>query len=237
MSLVGLGSAIPPRLRERVRGLAEPVALGLGRLGFSPDGLTAAGFAISLIAAGAAALEAWLLAGIVSLLGAIFDLFDGALARATGRTSRFGAFLDSSVDRAGEAAVYVGIVTGCAAAGFALGAVLAGAAMASAFLVSYVRARAEGLGFAAPLGMAAVGLAPRELRVVLLGIGLIATGLAGGVGPGDLILGRQGAVQPAPHGAIWLAATLALIAILSTLTVLQRIAHVRRQAAKEDQPS
>ena len=77
----------------------------------------------------------------------IFDLFDGALARATGRATKLGAFLDSTFDRAGEAIVYVGIAAGRLAFGFGAGAFLAAAALAAAFMVSYARAKAESLGF------------------------------------------------------------------------------------------
>ena len=131
-----------------------------------------------------AAIEWWLLAGIVATAGSAFDMFDGAVARVTGTTSKLGAFMDSTFDRWGEAVVYLGIVIGCTRAGFDIGVWLAAAAMGSAFMVSYARARAESLGFAPGKGMAAVGLAPREVRVVILGIGLVGAGLFGGVAPG-----------------------------------------------------
>ena len=86
-----------------------------------------------------------------------------------GTTSKLGAFMDSTFDRWGEAVVYLGIVIGCTRADFEVGAWLAAAAMGSAFMVSYARARAESLGFAPGKGMAAVGLAPREVRVAILG--------------------------------------------------------------------
>ncbi len=162
------GSIVSPELRARVRGVATPIAVGFGRLGLTPNHLTLIGFGIAVVAAAAAWQESWLAAGVLVLVGAVFDLFDGALARATGRTSRLGAFMDSVADRAGEAVVYVGIVAGCLAAGFNLGAILAAAAMAAAFMVSYVRAKSESLGFTSGTGMAAIGLAPREMRIVLL---------------------------------------------------------------------
>jgi CDP-diacylglycerol--glycerol-3-phosphate 3-phosphatidyltransferase len=178
-------------------------------MGLTPNALTVIGFVGTCLAAVAAAFEAWPLAGILVLAFGIFDLFDGAVARATGRVSRFGAFLDSTLDRAGEAAVYLGIVVGCMGAGFVLGAMLAPAAMAAAFIVSYVRARAESLGFAPGSGMANVGVAPREVRIVILAVGLLTAG--GGSLDG-------------------LALALLLIAILAALTSVQRILHVRRQA-------
>jgi CDP-diacylglycerol---glycerol-3-phosphate 3-phosphatidyltransferase len=230
------GSLVSPQLRDRVRGMATPLATGLGRLGLTPNGLTVIGFVGTCIAAIAAVYEAWIAAGILLLVFGIFDLFDGTLARATGRATRFGAFLDSTLDRWGEAIAYVGIAWGCVEAGFGTGAVLAGAAMASAFMVSYTRAKGESLGVAPGSGLAAVGLAPREVRLVILAIGLVATGIAGGVAPGASV--ACGAVSCAhvfgegvsQTGATILGATLALISILATITTIQRILHVRAQA-------
>src|SRR5688572_14550292 len=97
-------SVVSGSFRARVRSSIEaPVARFFGRLGFSPNALTLIGFGIAVIAAWLATSEMWLVAGLVVAFGAVFDLFDGALARATNRTSRFGAFLDSTLDRAGEA--------------------------------------------------------------------------------------------------------------------------------------
>ena len=86
--------------------------------------------------------------------------------------------------------------------------------MASAFMVSYARAKSEGLGFTEGTGMAAVGLAPREVRLVILTVGLLWTGLAGDLRP--------------------LAGSLGLITILATITVIQRILHVVNQNRKQE---
>ena len=218
-------TASPGGFRARVRHLGEPVALFFGRLGLSPNALTVIGFLITCAGAALGAAGLWLLAGIVVFLGGAFDMFDGALARATGRTSRIGAFLDSIFDRWGESVVYIGIVIGCLNSGFQLGAGLAAVAMSEAFLVSYARARAESLGLSAGRGMAAVGLAPREVRLVILTLGLLISGLLGGV---------QAAATTQSNGASALAVALAAIAILATITVIQRIIHVTKQAAPTD---
>jgi len=157
-------SVVTPSVRDRVRGIATPVALAMGRVGLTPNALTLIGFAGTCAAAILAAVQAWLPAGILVLVFGAFDMFDGTLARATGRASKLGAFLDSVFDRWGEGIVYVGIVAGCVAAGHQEGAILAAAAMTSAFMVSYARAKSEGLGFTEGTGMAAVGLAPRPMR-------------------------------------------------------------------------
>lgn len=203
---------ISNQARDRIKGVFEPIALALGRAGLTPDALTLIGFAITVGGATLVALQHWTLGGIVVLAGGVFDMFDGTLARATGRVSRFGAFMDSVFDRAGEAIVYLGIVVGAAIDEHTRVPILATAAMGSAFMVSYVRARSEGLGFTTGTGMAAVGLMPREVRLVILSIGLI--------------------IADSPNIKA-LEATLAIITIGATLTVIQRILHVRAQAKRE----
>lgn len=226
-----MSSLVDPALRERVRGLATPIAAGLGRLGLSPNHLSLIGFLVAVVAAVAAAGQGWLAAGVLVIVGGLFDLLDGALARATGRASRLGAFLDSVFDRAGEGAVYVGIVVGCQAAGLGEGVVLAAAAMAAAFMVSYVRAKSESLGFTPGSRMAAIGLAPREVRLVILAVGLVGAGsLPAGPSFGEGFVGAGGAAYP----PAWLAldGALGLIAVLATITAVQRIVHVVRQSGQ-----
>lgn len=228
------GSFISPATRDRIRGLAVPIAVGLGRLGLRPNHLTLIGFGIAVLSGGFAAAQNWLAAGVLVLVGGAFDLLDGALARATGRVNRLGAFVDSVFDRWGEGLVFVGVAWGCAVAGFQEGAVLATAALASAVMVSYTRAKSEGLGFTLGTGMANVGLAPREVRIAILTIGLVVAGLGGGVAPYPIIVcaANVGGCPPAdPHfGATALGLALGLIAILATITTIQRIVHVVSQS-------
>jgi CDP-diacylglycerol--glycerol-3-phosphate 3-phosphatidyltransferase len=226
-----IGAIVSPALRARVRGLALPVALAFGRMGLTPNALTVLGFGISLGAAVAAAFGAWIVAGLLVIFGGIFDLFDGALARATNRVSRLGAFLDSVFDRAGEAVIYLGVIAASQAAGFTPGTILAGAAMAASFMVSYTRAKSESLGFTPGTKMANVGVAPREVRLVILTIGLLLTGAFGGIVRPNTVFG---AVDPWWAGRPALAASLGLIAVLATITAIQRIVHVTRQAPPEE---
>jgi CDP-diacylglycerol--glycerol-3-phosphate 3-phosphatidyltransferase len=226
-------SFVSAETRHRVRGLALPVALALGRIGLTPNTLTVVGFLGTGVAAVAAAGQQWALAGILVIAFGIFDMFDGALARATGRASRFGAFLDSTLDRTGEGLVLVGVAYGCAVVGFLPGVALAGTSLAFASVVTYTRAKAEALGLHGE-----VGFAPRPERLVLLSAGLILAGLLGGVGS-VTVLPANGALAPTAiaSGPItqvipssWLlAAALGLITVLSAITVLQRILHTRRQ--------
>jgi CDP-diacylglycerol--glycerol-3-phosphate 3-phosphatidyltransferase len=221
------GSLVSPATRQRVRDLATPIATALGRLGLTPNALTLIGFAGTCVGAVAAANQWWLAAGVLVLAFGIFDLFDGTLARATGQASKLGAFLDSTLDRAGEAIVYIGIAIGLLAAGFLEGAVLAAIAMAAAFMVSYTRAKSESLGFTPGTGMAVVGLMPREVRLAVLSLGLIlATGPIYEVpAPGAAC----GGICDFPQGGS-ITTALLLIAIGSVITTIQRILHVRAQA-------
>jgi phosphatidylglycerophosphate synthase len=203
---------ISNRSRDIVKGIFEPIALAMGRAGLTPDALTLIGFAITTTGAILVALQHWTIGGIVVFIGGAFDMFDGTLARATGRVSRWGAFMDSVFDRGGEAIVYVGIVFGAAVEEHTRVPILATSALAAAFMVSYVRARAEGLGFSPGKGMAAVGLMPREVRLVILSVGLV--------------------LADAPNIKA-LEPTLAIITIGATLTVIQRILHVRAQATRQ----
>ena len=211
------GSLVSAEQRASVRARVEPIARMFGRVGLTPNALTVIGLLIAGVAAVAAAYQLWLAAGLLVIFGGVFDMFDGALARATGTTSRFGAFLDSTLDRAGEGVVYLGVIAGLGAAGIANGAILAAAAMAAAFMVSYTRAKSEGLGYAPGSGMANVGVAPREVRIAILTFGLIASGLVGG-----------------PSNNAWLQLSLGAITLLATITTIQRIVAVRRQASSED---
>src|SRR6476646_7216421 len=197
--------------RSRIKAIFEPIALGMGRLGLTPDGLTLIGFAITVAGAILLGMQLWLLGGLVVFLGGVFDMFDGTLARATGKVSPLGAFMDSVFDRWGEAIVYLGIAWGGVLAGSDPVAILATAALGAAFMVSYRRAKSEGLGFSPGIGMAAIGVMPREIRLIVLSLGLIVAG--------------------ATANLTILSAALAIIAVGAVITVIQRILQTRSQAA------
>jgi CDP-diacylglycerol--glycerol-3-phosphate 3-phosphatidyltransferase len=239
------GSLVSPALRQRVRGWATPIATALGRLGLTPNALTVIGLLGTGLAALFAARADWLVAGILVIVFGIFDLFDGTLARATGRATRLGAFLDSSFDRAGESLVYLGIAAGCLAVGFGEGALLSAAAMAASLLVSYVRAKAESLGFAPGSGLMNVGLAPREVRLVLLAGGLVLLPAVGPIGPWTFVCpldpNTYTVLCAAPDafraGDTVLGGALGFIAILATITVVQRVLVVARASRGEARPT
>ena len=243
-------SIVTPETRQRVRDLAIPFATFLGRLGLTPNALTVIGFLGSCVAAVAATAGWWVAAGILVIAFGAFDLFDGTLARVQGRVSRFGAFLDSTLDRAGEAIVYIGIAVGAFFGGSYLVGLLAATAMAAAFMVSYTRAKSESLGFTPGTGMANVGLAPREVRIVILTLGLFVAGLTSGwfmpQNPVDTCPGLIDGSQTGQTeffacllrarelpGETALVVALGLITVLATITTFQRILHVRAQARED----
>ena len=203
------GSLFTGDERARIKRIGEPIALFLGRLGFTPDALTVAGFGIVLAAAFAAAAGQWVLTALILIFGTLFDGLDGTLARATGKTSDFGAFLDSTMDRAGEAVIYAGIAAGAAMSGKTEVIGLATLALGTGSLVSYVRARGEGLGVCAN-----IGIAQRAERAAVLIVGLLAGGLA---------------------AATWLTAALLIISVASAITVVQRIRFIRAGLAAAEQ--
>jgi CDP-diacylglycerol--glycerol-3-phosphate 3-phosphatidyltransferase len=172
----------PYPYKETLRSLLNPLVRFLSSLKVGPDSLTATGWAFSLVAAVLFATGYVRTAGAVMLFAGLFDALDGAVARESNRMSRFGAFLDSTLDRLSESAVFVGIIFYLAAAGSPYEVLLAGAAMTFSLGTSYTRARAEGLGLDCE-----VGLLERAGRVVILsfasiagfltlGLALVATG-------------------------------------------------------------
>ena len=166
----------PFSLKDTLRQLLHPLVRLLSALKVRPDTLTILGWTLSVASAVLFGLGYARLAGVVMLLGGLFDALDGAVARESNRMSAFGAFLDSTLDRLSESSIFVGIVYFYAASDIPYGALLAGSAMVFSLLTSYARARAEGLGIECE-----VGLLERAGRVVILSIfsivGLLTVGL------------------------------------------------------------
>ena len=158
-------SLLPRRVPRQI---TDPIVLVLARLGISPNHLTVLGLAGNVGAAALAARGQFLAAGLVMLVASALDLLDGALARATGRATPFGAVFDSVIDRLSEAALLAGLAFYYAGRGDREEIVLCIAALTGSLLVSYVRARAQGEGFDLRDGWFT-----RAERVILLGGGLI----------------------------------------------------------------
>ena len=195
---------VPHGVAEGARAGVGPLARALAGIGISANAVTVAGGLLTIV--GAALLAGGLpLAALVVLgIGTLADTLDGQIAKATGGGTPFGAFLDSTVDRIADGALFVG----AAAAGANLGQPLllwsSLIALVASFLVSYIRAKAESLGVGAT-----VGPAPREARIAIFLIGLAAWALL-------------------DFQALFVAAVLAL-ALLSSITFAVRLVHVGRQ--------
>lgn len=157
------------QLQASVRRSAQRLAASASLLGVSPNLLTVAGLAMTLAVAVLVALG-WLpLAGVGLLLAGGFDILDGAVARAAGRSRPYGAFLDSTLDRYAEGAVYLALLyLFLAHRPHRLEAFLVVAALLGSLLVSYVRARAQSLGFSCDVGWFA-----RPERLVVTALGLL----------------------------------------------------------------
>jgi len=149
--------------------ITAPVVRILSKSGITPNALTFINLALNIVAAYVIATGHLLLGGVLVLVAGLFDLLDGALARFTKQTTRFGAILDSVADRISEAAILCGLLIWYIPQEEAsLEIVLIFVVLIGSFLVSYIRARAEGLGW-----QCQVGLFTRAERVIVLAIGLL----------------------------------------------------------------
>ena len=203
--------------RSRIKGIFEPIALAMGRLGLTPNALTLIGFAITTVGAILVGLQLWVVGGLVVFFGGVFDMFDGTLARATGQANRLGAFMDSVFDKLGEIIVFLGVIAGMQAAGAAdIPVLVAAAAMGASIMVSYARAKSDGLGYSSGMGLAAIGVMPREVRLVIISLGIVLTGTSIGISAIEFALG--------------------VILVGAVITVIQRILHVQSQAKSADNP-
>lgn len=195
------------RLRGAMQRVLTPLASALLRLGVSPDAVTIAGTLVVVVTALWAFPTGHLFLGALVIgLFALTDSLDGVMARQSGRSGPWGAFLDSTLDRFGDGAIFGGLVLWFFGRGDDdVAAVLALACLVLGSVVPYARARAEGLGMTA-----SGGIAERADRLVVV---LVATGAVG--------LGAP---------PVMLTVVLGLLAVASAVTVMQRMAKVHRQA-------
>jgi len=153
--------------RRSLRFILEPIASLFRFLHISPNVITLLGVLLSLVVAYLIVSERVVAAGFVYVLAAGADAVDGTLARQMGIRNKFGAFWDSTLDRMGEAIVLGALGLWSAQQGNSLGVLLAFAALITSYLVSYTRARAEGLGLECK-----VGVGTRVERFIILAAGL-----------------------------------------------------------------
>jgi CDP-diacylglycerol---glycerol-3-phosphate 3-phosphatidyltransferase len=184
------------------RGFVQPLAVALARAGIQANWLTYLGFLLNVGVAVVLA-QGWLgIGGALFLIVNALDFLDGAVARAAGTAGAFGAFLDSVLDRYSEAVVFVGLIVWYSSADDTFAVIVTALALAGSFMVSYCRARAEGLGLDCE-----VGLLQRTERIVVLGIGLM--------------------LAEYTHHLV-LVAVLVALAALTNVTAYQRMRHVAK---------
>lgn len=155
--------------RKNTRFILDPIVNAIAKLGISPNVLTFIGFLLNVVASMLIGYGQVVWGGaVMTFIAMPFDAFDGALARATNKQSKFGAFFDSVLDRVAEGALLVGLAVFFAQRGDLVSVIGAFVAMIGSFMVSYTRARAEGLGLECK-----VGLFSRLGRFLLLAVGLL----------------------------------------------------------------
>lgn len=190
-------------VRPAVGKVVDPVARALLRVGVTPDAITVGGTVGILVASVLAANDFILIAVILATISALTDILDGAMARARGTSSRFGAFLDSSLDRVADGAIFASLAW-WAAKDDAWHAVFAALVVLIASQVtSYVRAKAESLGLTA-----SNGVVERPERLLGIGVGGFAAGFGWDLGM---------------YIVLW------TLAVLSVVTVVQRFHTVYKQ--------
>jgi CDP-diacylglycerol--glycerol-3-phosphate 3-phosphatidyltransferase len=171
----------------------------------TPNAISLTGFVLCVIAAALVTQRLFFLSGVVFIIGSVCDTLDGRYSRMSGKGTPFGAFLDSTLDRIEEGVVLTTVAAYFADKDNQFAVAACVVAVLASLMVSYTRARAEALGVECK-----VGIATRAVRVVILSIGLL---FANGAGLADFHL-----LEPAVY----------VLAALSTITVLQRIFHVRK---------
>ena len=211
-SLSSRAAAVKDGYTTGARGLASRSVTGLARTRVTPNALTVSGVTLCFVASVIVLFEGrneilfYWLAAIVFVAGSVLDILDGALARAGGKTTPFGAFLDSTTDRVSEGFMLTALAYLLARHHHPIFVAVVMAAVAGSFLVSYTRAKAEILGLRGD-----VGIGSRAERVVVITAALVL----------------------APWGVLpWL---LALLACTAWITVGQRVLHVRKQLMEAQQ--
>lgn len=190
------------KAREALRGLSDWTGRLLSRLGFTANSLTALGIALSGLAAWRIADGAFLAGGLILTAGGCLDFCDGAVARFRGTSSTFGAFLDSVTDRFSDVFAFSGFAWYYFQQSDESMFAVTLAAYGGAVLTSYIRAKAESVGYDCK-----VGLLERAERLIAINVGLILSSFANGL----------------IEIALW------AVAVLGVVTVVQRLVHVARQ--------
>ncbi len=210
----------------------NPIVNMIRKTGITPNGVSTIGFIITIFAAGILVYGAekgvkedyhfiaWF--GVIILFAGMFDMLDGQLARMTGKTSTFGALYDSVLDRYSEMIMFFGIAYYLVSFHFFLSGVFAFVAMIGSIMVSYVRARAEGLGKECK-----IGLMQRPERVLLIGISAILFGIISNI-TGPFKVDADWLPFPVIENISIFTIPIFILAILTNYTAFQRLNHCRK---------
>jgi CDP-diacylglycerol--glycerol-3-phosphate 3-phosphatidyltransferase len=215
-SVLPVASEVPGGQLRDVRTSQEFRAYARGRLiesRLTPNAISLTGFVLNVVAAVLVTQRLWVLGGLAFIIGSVMDTLDGRYSRMSGKGTLFGAFLDSTLDRIEEGVVITAVAWYFADTGHAIPAAACVLTVLGSLMVSYTRARAEALGVECK-----VGIATRPVRVVILSIGLV---FAKGAGIFDVEL---------------LAPAIYAMTVLTAVTVVQRVWHVRGELRALDEP-
>lgn len=211
--------------------LIHPLILGLAKAGVTPNTITLIGFLLNIgvavvliYGAGQPRMDlsyvGW--GGALILFAGLFDMIDGRLARVSGTSSRFGALFDSVLDRYSELVMFLGICFYLVSHHYFLSSLFAFLAMIGSMMVSYVRARAEGLGIEC-----SDGLMQRPERIVLIGVSAMLCGLTQGwFGPFKFVWGNTD--LPLFENITVFTFPIFLLAVLANYTAWQRLQHCKQ---------
>lgn len=212
---MGAGPLLEGRIKQIFTASLSPLAKLLAGAGLSPNTISFAGLLLSAAAGLAYSLGLFLSAAFLVAASGICDSLDGLVARRAGKTSGFGAFLDSTLDRLGEVFIFIGLVWFFSSGSdysnqSPMMVIFIILAIEGSFMVSYTRARAEALGISC-----AKGIMQRPERMVLLIVGSLL-------------------VSVPAIGLVAMKITIYLLAVLTNLTVIQRIRHTRKEIIMRD---
>ena len=204
-------SFLPEKLKNGFMNLLTPVVEIFSKLKIHPNTFTVWGLIITSFSSYFFIVGDITIGGTLVLIGGICDVIDGKLARKSNKVSRFGALFDSSVDRYSEVIMFFGVATYFVRMEYYLSSVAVFAALGGSIMVSYIRARAEGLGFECK-----VGLMQRPERVVFIG---------------------AGALFGTSFNTVILRIAIGIVAILANITAIHRLIHIYRADDKKSDPN
>lgn len=222
------------KVKETVYFVLQPLVKLLIRLGFTPNVTSTTGLALNMLAAvifiigaektnrGDLSYVGW--GSAVILLGGLFDILDGQVARIGHMSTKFGAIYDSVLDRYSELIMYLGICYYLVAHSFFLSSLFAFIALIGSVMVSYVRARAEGAGIDC-----SVGLMQRPVRIIIIGLSGILCAIVAAVVGGDFKVYISIFPYRIAETIMIFTTPIAVLAVLSNLTAIRRLLYCRKQ--------